>query len=99
MSDVGVDLAGRRPDHSSGNISNTRIFAQWLTERKSPRPIGTLPWPTGSAGASTVMDSTMFGLVSPLVIKEFALDVPTYRSGLQIALLVGIAGLYFWPWL
>jgi MFS family permease len=45
------------------------------------------------------MDSSMFGLVSPLIIKEFALDVPTYRSGLQIALLVGIAGLYFWPWL
>jgi MFS family permease len=38
-------------------------------------------------------------LVSPLVIKEFSLDVPTYRSGLQIALLVGIGGLYFWPWL
>jgi MFS family permease len=45
------------------------------------------------------MDSSMFSLVSPLIIKEFALDVPTYRSGLQIALLVGIAGLYFWPWL
>ena len=45
------------------------------------------------------MDSTMFGLVSPLIIKEFLLDIPTYRSGLQVALLVGIAGLYFWPWL
>ena len=45
------------------------------------------------------MDSTMFGLVSPLIITEFGLDVPSYRSGLQIALLVGIAGLYFWPWL
>jgi MFS family permease len=45
------------------------------------------------------MDGVMFALVSPLIIKEFALDVPTYRSGLQIALLVGIAGLYFWPWL
>lgn len=45
------------------------------------------------------MDSSLFGLVPPLIITEFALDVPTYRSGLQIALLVGIAGLYFWPWL
>ena len=25
--------------------------------------------------------------------------MPEYRSGLQIALFVGIAGLYFWPWL
>jgi MFS family permease len=45
------------------------------------------------------MDGVMFALVSPLIIKEFALDIPTYRSGLQIALLVGIIGLYFWPWL
>jgi len=45
------------------------------------------------------MDGVMFALVSPLIIKEFALDIPTYRSGLQIALLVGITGLYFWPWL
>jgi MFS family permease len=45
------------------------------------------------------MDGVIFALISPLVIKEFALDVPTYRSGLQIALLVGIIGLYFWPWL
>jgi MFS family permease len=45
------------------------------------------------------MDGVIFALVSPMVIKEFALTVPEYRSGLQIALFVGIAGLYFWPWL
>ena len=45
------------------------------------------------------MDGVMFALISPLIIKEFALDIPTYRSGLQIALLAGITGLYFWPWL
>ena len=45
------------------------------------------------------MAGSIFSLVSPLIITEFALDVPTYRSGLQIALFVGIAGLYFWPWL
>jgi len=45
------------------------------------------------------MDGVMFALVSPLIIKEFALDIPTYRSGVQIALLVGIVGWYFWPWL
>jgi MFS transporter, putative metabolite:H+ symporter len=41
------------------------------------------------------MDSMLF----PLVITEFALDLPSYRSGVQIALFVGIAGLYFCPWL
>src|SRR6201991_3851971 len=45
------------------------------------------------------MDGVIFALISPLVIKEFALTVPQYRSGLQIALFFGIAGLYFWPWL
>src|ERR1700752_4344672 len=45
------------------------------------------------------MDGVMFALVSPLIIKEFALDIPTYRSGLQIALLTSIVGLHFWPWL
>src|ERR1700758_2811956 len=45
------------------------------------------------------MDGVIFALVSPMVIKEFSLTLPEYRSGMQIALLVGIAGLYFWPWL
>ncbi len=45
------------------------------------------------------MDGVIFALISPMVIKEFALTLPDYRTGVQIALLVGIAGLYFWPWL
>src|SRR5258708_12828261 len=45
------------------------------------------------------MDGVIFALVSPMVIKEFSLSLPEYRSGLQIALFFGIAGLYFWPWL
>ena len=45
------------------------------------------------------MDGVIFALISPLIIKEFALTVPQYRTGLQIALLIGIAGLYVWPWL
>ena len=43
------------------------------------------------------MDGVIFALVSPMVIKEFSLSLPEYRSGMQIALLVGIAGLYFCP--
>jgi MFS family permease len=45
------------------------------------------------------MDGVIFALVSPLIIKDFALTVPEYRTGLQISLFIGIAGLYFWPWL
>ncbi len=45
------------------------------------------------------MDGIIFALASPLIIKDFGLTVPEYRTGLQIALLVGIAGMYVWPWL
>ena len=45
------------------------------------------------------MDGVIFALASPLVIKEFGLSIPEFRSGIQIALLVGIAGMFAWPWL
>src|ERR1700682_6119136 len=45
------------------------------------------------------MDGVIVALVSPMVVKEFSLTLPEYRTGLQIALCVGIAVLYFWPWL
>src|ERR1700720_47970 len=45
------------------------------------------------------MDGVIFALISALIIKEFAVSIPTYRSGLQIALMATIVGLYFWPWL
>jgi MFS family permease len=45
------------------------------------------------------MDGVIIALAAPLIIKDFGLSVPDYRSGLQIALLVGIAGMYVWPWL
>jgi MFS family permease len=45
------------------------------------------------------MDGVIFAVVAPFVIKEFAVDLSTYRSGVQIAMFIGIAGLYFWPWL
>jgi MFS family permease len=45
------------------------------------------------------MDGVIFALISPLIIKEFALSIPTYRTGFQIWLTLGITGLYFWPWL
>src|ERR1700722_20035931 len=45
------------------------------------------------------MDGVIVGLASPLIIKEFGLSIPDYRSGVQIALLVGILGMFVWPWL
>ena len=45
------------------------------------------------------MDGAILALVAPLLMKEFAIDLGTYRSGVQIALFVSIVGLYLWPWL
>ncbi len=45
------------------------------------------------------MDGVIFAVVAPQVIKEFGVDLPSYRSGVQIAMLIGLVGLYFWPWL
>jgi MFS family permease len=45
------------------------------------------------------MDGVIFGLVAPLVMKEFSLSIPDLRTGAQIWLFVGLGGLYFWPWL
>jgi MFS family permease len=45
------------------------------------------------------MDGAILALVAPLVMKEFAIDLGTYRSGLQISALIGMIGLYLWPWL
>lgn len=53
----------------------------------------------GLGGGFDGIDGVIFALVSPLIIKDFSLTVPEYRTGLQVSLFVGIAGLYFWPWL
>ena len=45
------------------------------------------------------MNGVLFELLSPLIMTEFALDIPTFRSGFQIWLSLGITGLYVWPWL
>ena len=34
-----------------------------------------------------------------MIIRDFGVTLPEYRTGLQIALLVGILGMYVWPWL
>ncbi len=45
------------------------------------------------------MDGVIMALITPMVIKEFGVDLPTWRSGIQVSLLVGIAGMFVWPWL
>ena len=45
------------------------------------------------------MDGILFGLAVPFFLKEFQVTIPEWRSASQIILLLGIPGIYFWPWL
>ncbi len=38
------------------------------------------------------MDGVIFALATPLIIRDFGVTLPEYRSGLQISLLIGIPG-------
>ena len=58
-----------------------------------------IAWANGLGWGFDGMDGAILALVAPLLMKEFAIDLGTYRSGVQIALFVSIAGLYLWPWL
>ena len=58
-----------------------------------------IAWANGLGWGFDGMDGAILALVAPLLMKEFAIDLATFRSGVQIALLVSIAGLYLWPWL
>jgi MFS family permease len=45
------------------------------------------------------MDGAILALVAPMLMNEFEIGLGTYRSGVQIASLISIIGLYLWPWL
>lgn len=45
------------------------------------------------------MDGVIFGLIAPMVIREFGVSLPNWRTGVQLSLLIGIAGMFVWPWL
>jgi MFS transporter, putative metabolite:H+ symporter len=58
-----------------------------------------IAWANGLGWGFDGMDGAILALVAPLLMKEFAVDLRSFRSGIQIASLVSIAGLYLWPWL
>lgn len=45
------------------------------------------------------MDFAIFGLVAPLLMKEFGLSLPEFRSGVQVLGIAGVVGALVWPWL
>ena len=47
-----------------------------------------IAWANGLGWGSDGMDGAILALVAPLLMKEFAIDLGVYRSGVQIALFV-----------
>src|SRR4051812_44076398 len=58
-----------------------------------------IAWANGLGWGFDGMDGAILALVAPLLMKEFAIDLATFRNGIQISSLVSIIGLYLWPWL
>jgi len=58
-----------------------------------------IAWANGLGWGFDGMDGAILALVAPMLMKEFAINLSTYRSGVQIAMLISIIGLYLWPWL
>ena len=58
-----------------------------------------IAWANGVGWGFGGMDGAILALVAPMLMNEFAIGLGTYRSGVQIASLISIVGLYLWPWL
>jgi MFS family permease len=58
-----------------------------------------IAWANGLGWTFDGMDGAIFSLVAPMVMKEFNVPLGSYRTGVQVSAMVGILGLYFWPWL
>jgi len=58
-----------------------------------------IAWANGLGWGFDGMDGAILALVAPLLLKEFAIDLVSYRNGIQITGLVSIIGLFLWPWL
>jgi MFS family permease len=58
-----------------------------------------IAWANGLGWGFDGMDGAILALVAPLLMRDFAIDLPTYRNGVQLSALISIVGLYFWPWL
>lgn len=79
--------------------SRSRAFRKAASTDRVTSTHWHIAWANSLGWGFDGMDGAIPALVAPLLMKEFAIDLGTYRSGVQIALLISIVGLYLWPWL
>ena len=104
MSTTTAEMSGATAAEPSGPLEQQHLqHANYRAVANSDGTITKTHWHIGSANflgwGFDGMDGVIFALVTPLIIKDFGLTIPEWRSGIQIWLLIGIFGLYFWPWL
>jgi MFS family permease len=101
-------IGGRAPslpltDQPGGPLEERHMrSAAYRNVAQEGRLTGThwhIAWANGLGWGFDGMDGAIFALVAPQVMQEFAVSLPEYRTGLQLSMLVGIVGLYLWPWL
>jgi MFS transporter, putative metabolite:H+ symporter len=78
---------------------DSRFYRNVATANRVTATHWHIAWANGLGWGFDGMDGAILALVAPLLMRDFAIDLGTYRSGLQISALISIVGLYFWPWL
>lgn len=94
---VAIDPGG--PGPRERHHLNSPAFRNVAGGERLTRTHWHIAWANGLGWGFDGMDGAIFSLVSPMVIKEFGIGVADWRTGLQLVSLVGIGGLYLWPWL
>ena len=84
--DVAVTADTGRPDgQRMGPLERhhmkSEIFRNASQSEKLTKTHWHIAWANGLGWGFDGMDGAIFGLVTPMVIKEFAVDLPTFRSG------------------
>jgi MFS transporter, putative metabolite:H+ symporter len=101
--DILVDVAGAKAPPVGGPLEsrhmNSPLYRNAADTSRVTSTHWHIAWANGLGWGFDGMDGAILALVAPLLMKEFAIDLTTFRSGIQITALVSIIGLYLWPWL
>lgn len=92
--DVGAIVGPLEARHLGSRLYRNAADTSWITSTHWH-----IAWANGLGWGFDGMDGAILALVAPMLMQEFSIGLATYRSGVQIALLISIIGLYLWPWL
>jgi MFS family permease len=92
--DIGADVGPLEARHMGSQLYRNAADTSRLTATHWH-----IAWANGLGWGFDGMDGAILALVAPLLMRDFAINLGTYRNGVQLAALISIVGLYLWPWL